>query len=361
MNLTVRKLKTKNGIYDGEVDFYKHPHGQGILKGSLATYEGRFKLGKFVEGKKTAKDGAITYGKWVDWQLQKPYFRLLPSGESQYVDESGTIYSFSHEEGSVTVGDVRKPKDRPYSESAYFQSGKKESTFYKSNGTPFYKVREENNKVAFGAAIEGPMYIWRLSEGGGVETEYAGFGVGLIPKGFGMKDDYVGLFVNGRIDGFGVIEVDGKPAWWGLFKDRKLIGKVLFVDRKNQCFVFGDYDSASSRFEGQVREFSFTGARLIYDGTYKEGLRHGHGRFFMADGTSYEGDFLHGAVTGKGRAVYPGGDVYEGDFRDGRFHGKGVYHDKSHGSVFKGAFNADTGKNEGVYIDRHGNRTKVKQ
>ncbi|MGQ0655690.1 MAG: C13 family peptidase [Betaproteobacteria bacterium] len=61
-----------------------------------------------------------------------------------------------------------------------------------------------------------------------------------------------------------------------------------------------------------------------YEGEFKDGKYHGHGRLQDPDGRRYVGEFAHGRFHGQGRAEMPNGDLYEGEFRDGELTGQGT-------------------------------------
>jgi len=69
----------------------------------------------------------------------------------------------------------------------------------------------------------------------------------------------------------------------------------------------------------------------VYRGAFNEGKRHGTGKFEFANGNVYEGDFVNGRFEGKGSFEFDGG-FYEGQWRRGVYHGKGflLYADGSH-------------------------------
>ena len=97
---------------------------------------------------------------------------------------------------------------------------------------------------------------------------------------------------------------------------------------------------------------------FTYDGEFKQGKEHGHGRQVCLDGT-FDCDFVEGQAKGYGKVYWPegdvyegeidvmpeglgkltyvNGDVYEGEFKNGFPDGKGTmtYYD---GSVVKGVF-----------------------
>ncbi|KAJ8303331.1 hypothetical protein KUTeg_019727 [Tegillarca granosa] len=73
-----------------------------------------------------------------------------------------------------------------------------------------------------------------------------------------------------------------------------------------------------------------------YEGEWKNGKKHGHGKLLMKDGSYYEGQFCEGEITGNGfRFFAPGQCKYTGQFFKGELHGKGkmVYND---GTIYEG-------------------------
>ena len=75
-----------------------------------------------------------------------------------------------------------------------------------------------------------------------------------------------------------------------------------------------------------------------YTGTFKNGLKHGKGKYTWKNGGVYEGDWINGEKTGKGKRTWKeSGNVYEGDFLNGEKTGKGKYTYKN-GDVYEGDF-----------------------
>lgn len=52
----------------------------------------------------------------------------------------------------------------------------------------------------------------------------------------------------------------------------------------------------------------------LYEGYFKNGLRHGIGREFLQESIVYEGSFVNDKRHGKGLCCYRDGSKYEGDF-----------------------------------------------
>eukprot|EP00913_Durusdinium_trenchii_P025110 g23570.t1 len=57
------------------------------------------------------------------------------------------------------------------------------------------------------------------------------------------------------------------------------------------------------------------------------------------DGSRYEGQWKDGLKHGKGRFTYPDGDVYDGVWQDGKAHGHGTYTSKQ--SKYVGDWQSD--------------------
>lgn len=87
-----------------------------------------------------------------------------------------------------------------------------------------------------------------------------------------------------------------------------------------------------------------------YEGTLKQGRRHGHG-YAVTDGAQYEGNHVDGLREGRGIVMGKDGTRYEGDFKAGLYHGTGsiVYRSKAR---YDGQFEASRfhGKGKAVYI-----------
>tara|TARA_B100001093_G_scaffold510127_1_gene575424 strand:- start:126 stop:1406 length:1281 start_codon:yes stop_codon:yes gene_type:complete len=78
----------------------------------------------------------------------------------------------------------------------------------------------------------------------------------------------------------------------------------------------------------------------VYEGTFKEGLIHGKGKFTYNNGDTYEGDWVtFKGRTGKGKYIWKrNGDTYEGDWIEDKRTGKGKYYFFNTGSTYVGDF-----------------------
>lgn len=64
---------------------------------------------------------------------------------------------------------------------------------------------------------------------------------------------------------------------------------------------------------------------VVYEGQWKNGMRHGRGKAVWKDGSIYEGYWADDMANGKGRMIHKNGDIYEGDWRDDKAWGIGEY------------------------------------
>ena len=90
-----------------------------------------------------------------------------------------------------------------------------------------------------------------------------------------------------------------------------------------------------------------------YDSKLKNGLQHGKGVFYCADGNKYEGEFREGLPNGLGTLYYVGGDKYEGKFRKGSRDGQGIMYYKD-GDRYEGQFENDQPNGQGTFYYNDG-------
>ena len=78
----------------------------------------------------------------------------------------------------------------------------------------------------------------------------------------------------------------------------------------------------------------------IYEGYWKDGQKHGQGKYIWANGMIYEGGFVEGLKDGHGKLRQRDGEVYDGFWSKGKKHGHGkvIYLD---GRVDEGQWNMD--------------------
>ena len=62
-----------------------------------------------------------------------------------------------------------------------------------------------------------------------------------------------------------------------------------------------------------------------YKGSYKNGLKHGHGNWTHPDGDAYRGKFKSGVKRGWGVYTFKNGEEYRGHYKRDQQHGLGQY------------------------------------
>ena len=90
-----------------------------------------------------------------------------------------------------------------------------------------------------------------------------------------------------------------------------------------------------------------------YIGSFKNGLRNGHGTWVHPSGNKYVGKFKDGIKRGKGTLTFANGEKYIGEFKRDKQHGLGIYHYKN-GGEYTGEFRNNKRHGQG-YITFHKN------
>ena len=73
----------------------------------------------------------------------------------------------------------------------------------------------------------------------------------------------------------------------------------------------------------------------IYEGTFKNGVRHGLATYTSPNGFTYTGYWIDGEIEGRGKAKYPNGSIYSGQFFNGEPNGNGKI-EFNDGGVYEG-------------------------
>ena len=85
----------------------------------------------------------------------------------------------------------------------------------------------------------------------------------------------------------------------------------------------------------------------VYIGSWKNGVRDGHGLQRWNDNSYYEGEWSNDKANGFGKLVHGDGDIYEGDWIDDKAFGKGTYIHKN-GAKYVGEWKNDKQNGDGV-------------
>ncbi|CAI2378852.1 unnamed protein product [Moneuplotes crassus] len=112
----------------------------------------------------------------------------------------------------------------------------------------------------------------------------------------GKGDRYVGDWVNGNMEGYGIYYYENGDKYEGEW----------MKDNKHGLGVF-------TRANGN-----------IYKGEYKVDNRSGKGKLSWNNGNSYEGYFYNSKLHGRGTFYWADGAKFEGIWQNGEKHGEGV-------------------------------------
>ncbi|MFZ4099569.1 MAG: hypothetical protein ACOYKZ_04495 [Chlamydiia bacterium] len=132
-------------------------------------------------------------------------------------------------------------------------------------------------------------------------------------------------------------------------------------------FYYGSYETSPNGQEkrpsghGVLLSAPFDeGGKILYQGEFREGLRHGVGTLYEHGQPTYQGEFCHDLPEGRGAWTYPLGDphkrtTYRGHFHNGIPEGPGELR-YSNGSTFSGVFVGGAPDGPGVLQTKDGTR-----
>eukprot|EP00911_Craspedida_sp_UC1_P001797 UC1_evm1s1373 len=180
-------------------------------------------------------------------------------------------------------------------------------------------------------------------------------------EGFKAHSVYEGGYHEGKRHGTGLLTEDG-VSYSVEYSHGKQTSKTHTsagtVPHKNMSDLDGFY--SSTIVDGGVYEGEWKGGKFhghgkytwpdgnVYEGEWKVDEQHGRGTFTWSDGHVYEGEWKDDERTGRGKFTWPSGDVYEGEWKDGKRTGQGKFTAGSHGNRI--GFDCDEGfKAHSVY------------
>ncbi|CAI2378754.1 unnamed protein product [Moneuplotes crassus] len=94
-----------------------------------------------------------------------------------------------------------------------------------------------------------------------------------------------------------------------------------------------------------------------YEGEWMKDNKHGLGVMTWASGTFYKGEYKVGKRNGKGKYTWNSSNSYEGYFYNDNFHGRGTYY-WADGDKFEGIWQNDQKHGEGMYTWSNGKKEK---
>ncbi|XP_074074791.1 MORN repeat-containing protein 1 isoform X2 [Macrotis lagotis] len=121
-------------------------------------------------------------------------------------------------------------------------------------------------------------------------------------------------------------------------------------------------EDSRSPYRGSVRrmvrdgfgQYLYQNTFFRYEGEWKDGKKHGHGKLLFKDGSYYEGEFVDGEIIGKGQRYWSSsGNTYSGEFFLGELQGHGIMMYKD-GGKYEGEFSHGAREGHGTLIDKNG-------
>lgn len=116
-------------------------------------------------------------------------------------------------------------------------------------------------------------------------------------------------------------------------------------------------DGRKQDYEGSMRDGKKHGYGNLtfengnrYEGEWRDSEEHGQGTYTAADGFRYEGEWRDGKPHGHATLAWPDGDRYEGEYRDGKKHGHWVER-FANGDIWEGPY--VDGKRHGHWVERY--------
>lgn len=117
---------------------------------------------------------------------------------------------------------------------------------------------------------------------------------------------------------------------------------------QNTSFEFESIHGAHVLYIGNTVNGKATGqgkgvfdSGSVYEGQWRDNMRHGDGRFEWKDGDVYEGKYKFGRRDGYGVYTFSNGERYDGEWKDDKRHGKGTYYGKNGKILAEGDWNED--------------------
>ncbi|CAF0800985.1 unnamed protein product [Adineta ricciae] len=87
-----------------------------------------------------------------------------------------------------------------------------------------------------------------------------------------------------------------------------------------------------------------------YEGTWREGKKHGFGKLLFSDGSYYQGEFVNNEIIGQGTRYFASsGNTYTGHFHYGEMDGQGRLR-LGNGDSYEGNFKSNHFEGEGSYL-----------
>ena len=211
----------------------------------------------------------------------------------------------------ITSYDIEFPPDI-LTQNIGKNSGLKHEEINYSNGDTYQGTLNKNNKKeGYGTYTNknGFKYkaIWK-------DDKITDYGIFIDPEGNYIK----GTIVKGEINK-GEMLIKNKFKYIGDVVNNIPNNKGIIYNFSGKYIYEGDFINGVMEGDGIIKYSDGT----YYEGQFRNDKYQGKGKILFKNGGSYEGDFNNNLIHGKGKYVYPGGKIYEGDFQNGMKHGFG--------------------------------------
>eukprot|EP00758_Cryptobia_borreli_P020221 Tbor_TRINITY_DN978_c0_g1::TRINITY_DN978_c0_g1_i1::g.21221::m.21221 len=171
-----------------------------------------------------------------------------------------------------------------------------------------------------------------------------------IPNSKGLKNTYIGQWVNGMKEGLGKHETETTRYEGGWLSGLRHGEGTLWTRRNKHSQWYRIYTGSwkNDKPDGIGYDFSVRGD--VYEGGFENGKRSGIGNLYKENGDRIEGQFKDGEVHGLAILYCRNGDYFEGSWFKGLKEGPGVWHYMTKQQLYEGEWHLDVAK-MGVYSD----------
>ena len=215
-----------------------------------------------------------------------------------------------------------------------------------NNPLDFYvsELIKETESFLYPILLKVPPEVYKISA---TEIYQGSFDEYLRKSGFGIQvingEKYTGYFTKGHREGYGRVLNHGNNVYEGDFKNGKLEGEGICIERgiKYKGMFKNGLKSGDGREEWPDKSF--------YCGQFEKNLKHGNGKFSWSNGNEFEGDFEDGNISGEGTFKWKNGKEYKGHWKNNKMHGYGEFK-WPNGKAYKGYYKKDVKHGVGTLV-----------
>ena len=200
----------------------------------------------------------------------------------------------------ILTQNIGKNSGLKHEEINYSKGDTYEGTLNKNNKKEGYGTYTNKNGFKYKA-------IWK-------DDKITDYGIFIDPEGNYIK----GTIVKGEINK-GEMLIKNKFKYIGDVVNNIPNNKGIIYNFSGKYIYEGDFINGVMEGDGIIKYSDGT----YYEGQFRNDKYQGKGKILFKNGGSYEGDFNNNLIHGKGKYIYPGGKIYEGDFQNGMKHGFG--------------------------------------